>query len=251
MVEVAKHLKEIGTTAGQTVQAMSILGRMTPEGMLFYAQKSLDDAYQTLIRSKGKGWIEANRDKFRLTEEEVSFILANMEKASLLPEGRDKNILLAEISSLVAKKIPPSKLAQIKGLARNSMLFNPKTQIRNIAGNTFIMPVNLAADFIATPIDKLISKKTGVRTVGLPSVKEPAKAAARGVYESFDDFRRDINTRQMGGDRFEIGETSVFNPAFGRNKLSRGMLKALNVLDRTTSFLLDAGDRPFFEGYFT
>lgn len=251
MVEVAKHLKEIGTTAGQTVQAMSILGRMTPEGMLFYAQKSLDDAYQTLIRSKGKGWIEANRDKFRLTEEEVSFILANMEKASLLPEGRDKNILLAEISSLVAKKIPPSKLAQIKGLARNSMLFNPKTQIRNIAGNTFIMPANLAADFIATPIDKLISKKTGVRTVGLPSVKEPAKAAARGVYESFDDFRRDINTRQMGGDRFEIGETSVFNPAFGRNKLSRGMLKALNVLDRTTSFLLDAGDRPFFEGYFT
>lgn len=43
-LQIVTQLRRIGTKAGQTVQAFSILGRITPEGMTLYAQKELDAA---------------------------------------------------------------------------------------------------------------------------------------------------------------------------------------------------------------
>ncbi len=49
MVEIVKKLREIGTTAGQTVQAFNIMERMTPEGMVKYAQLELSEAYDRMV----------------------------------------------------------------------------------------------------------------------------------------------------------------------------------------------------------
>lgn len=58
---------------------------------------------------------------------------------------------------------------------RISMLFNPKTQVRNVAGNALIMPVNSFSDLFSSYADKLIAKKTGVRTTGTTNVKAMLK----------------------------------------------------------------------------
>ncbi|MCI9625797.1 MAG: hypothetical protein HFI90_03325 [Clostridia bacterium] len=70
-VEVAKKLREIGTQKGQEVQAFSILNRLTPEGMLYYAQGELDSALEIIGEKKGKEWLDKNRDKFKLTDDEA------------------------------------------------------------------------------------------------------------------------------------------------------------------------------------
>ena len=44
MVQVVKKLREIGTEAGQTVQAFNILNRLTPEDMVKYAQSELTES---------------------------------------------------------------------------------------------------------------------------------------------------------------------------------------------------------------
>lgn len=251
MLKVTEHLRQMGTSAGQTVQTFAILGRMTPEGMQYYAQKSLADAFETMKKNRSQKWIDENRKRFSLTEQDAAFIQDRMMKASQLPEGRDKNILIAEVASRIQEKIPPLPGQGIKAYARISMLFNPKTNLRNVLGNALIMPQHIVSDFIGSGIDKAIAKKTGVRTTGN---FDPAsfQGMKKGIYESYDDFRRKINTRNMGGNRFEIGEGPSFNQhhtgvlADARNKLSR----SLNALDRVTSFLLDAGDRPFYEMWF-
>lgn len=46
MVAVAKKLRDMGTKAGQTVQAFNIMERMSPEGMVKYAQSELSEAYE-------------------------------------------------------------------------------------------------------------------------------------------------------------------------------------------------------------
>ena len=66
MVEVAKKLREIGTKVGQTVQAFNILNRLTPEGMVYYAQSELSEAYEKMLQNKTKEWIDSNRDRFEL-----------------------------------------------------------------------------------------------------------------------------------------------------------------------------------------
>ena len=211
-VEVAKKMRQMGTNAGQAVQAYNILSRLTPEGMFYYAQSELNEAYSKMVEGKSRQWIEANQDNFNLTQEETQTILDTMKEVASIEDGREKNIKLAQIQKLVSDKIPPTTGQSVKAWMRISMLFNPKTQVRNVMGNAVVLPVNATSDVFAGALDKLISKKTGVRTTGVTKegVKGYAKGFKKGVFESYDDFRKGINTRNVEGNRFEIGEGKSF-----------------------------------------
>ncbi len=242
-VEVAKKMRDMGTKAGQAVQAYNILSRLTPEGMFYYAQGELSEAYNKMVQGKSKKWIENNRSKFELTPNETQNILDIMKDVSTMEDGYNKKVKLAEIQKIITDKIPPTAGQSIKSWMRISMLFNPKTQVRNVAGNATILPVNMFSDSVSAGIDKLISKKTGVRTMGNTNVKEYAKGFKKGLFESYNDFKKGINTRNIEGNRFEVSE--------GRNFKNKGIGKALNRVDNLLSFMLDAGDRGFYEASFT
>lgn len=252
MIRVAEKLRKAGTQQGQTIQLFSVLGRMTPEGMTYYAQKELSKAYDEILKNKTQAWADEHADEFKLTEKDIDFIQRRVNQAAKLPEGRDKYVLLGEIASRIQSKIPPQPGQSLKALARNSMLLNPKTMVRNVLGNVVIAPAHIVSDFVGAGIDKAISNKTGTRTTGAFDIKS-LKGAKKGFYESFDDFRRGISTRELSGDRFEIGQggknfsenhTGIF--ATPRDTLG----KALNALDRVTGYLLESGDRPFYETWF-
>lgn len=244
-VEVAKKMRQMGTSAGQAVQAYNIMARMSPEGMFYYAQSELNEAFNKMIEGKSKQWIEKNQDKFTLTPEETQTIIDTMKEVGEMEDGREKTVKLAEIQKLVSDKIPASAGQSIKAWMRISMLFNPKTQVRNVMGNSVVLPVNATADVFSGAMDKLISKKTGVRTTGVTKegIKGYAKGFGKGLFESYDDFRKGINTRNVEGNRFEIGE--------GKSFKDKGLGKALNRVDSLLSFSLDAGDRGFYEASFT
>lgn len=243
MVQVAKKMREIGTKAGQTVQAFNIMNRMTPEGMVKYAQSELSEAYEQMIKGKTKKWIDQHRDDFELKPEEVQFIMDNMQEVATMKDGYDKKVKLAEIQKLMTDKIPPEKGQGIKAWMRISMLFNPKTQVRNVAGNALIAPVNAFGDLFASGIDRLVARKTGVRTIGTTKLKSYAKGVRKGLFESYNDFKKGINTRNIAGNRFEISEGKSFND-------NTRIGKSLNRVDSLLSFMLDAGDRMFYEGSF-
>lgn len=243
MVQVAKKLRDMGTKAGQTVQAFNILNRLTPEGMVYYAQSELDEAFQHMVKNKSQDWINKYKSDFELTPQETQFILDTMQEVSKMQDGYDKRVKLAEIQKLMTDKLPPQKGAGIKAWMRISMLFNPKTQVRNVLGNAFIAPVNSFSDLIGSVVDKRLAKSTNVRTTGTTSLKNYGKGLKKGLFESYNDFRRGINTRNIEGNRFEISQGRSFN-----NKTKIG--SALNKVDNFLSFLLDAGDRGFYEASF-
>ena len=260
---VARKLREIGTSAGQTVQTFSILGRLTPEGMAVYAQKELDAVREEMIRKHSEVWVEQRKDMFSLSAEEMQFIKDNMIAASKLPDGRVKNILIAKIASMLEEKLPKKVLRQIQAYTRVSMLLNPKTMLRNVLGNAIMMPMYVVEDFVGAGFDKALAQKTGVRTKGVMHFdKKTGKAVVKGVYESYDDFRKHVNTRDIQNDRFELGGGDAFRhyslqdfkDAKGIKRVKwvgYGVSDMLNAVDRISSFLLDLGDRPFFEFHFT
>lgn len=244
-VEVAKKMRDIGTSAGQAVQAFNIYQRLTPEGMVNYAQGELSEAFEKMSKNKTQKWIDSNREKFQLTPDETAFIIENVKEAQKLEDNSyEKKVKLAEIQKVMTDKLPPERGAGMKSWMRISMLFNPKTQVRNVAGNAIIAPVNAVSDTFSAIADKMISSKTGVRTTGFTNIKNYAKGIGKGLYESYNDFKKGINTRNVSGNRFEIGQGKSFND---NNILG----KALNKTDNLLSFMLDAGDRMFYEASFT
>lgn len=244
MVAVAKKLRDIGTKAGQTVQAFNIMERMSPEGMVKYAQSELSEAYDKMVKNKSREWIEKYRDDFDLKPEEVSFIMKTMQEISKMEDGYEKRVKLAEIQKVMTDKLPPERGAGIKAWMRISMLFNPKTHVRNVMGNAVITPVNYFSDLFSGVVDKAISKKTGIRTIGKTDLKSYLKGFKTGLYQSYNDFKKGINTRNIQGNRFEISQGKSFND---NTKLG----KSLNRVDSLLSFMLDAGDRGFYEASFT
>lgn len=243
MVEVAKKMREIGTTAGQTVQAFNIMERMTPEGMVKYAQSELSEAYDRMVKNKSKEWIDKYREDFDLKPDEVKFIMDTMQEVQNMEDGYDKRVKIAEIQKLMTDKLPPEKGAKIRSWMRISMLFNPKTQVRNVAGNALIMPVNSFGDLFSSYADKLIAKKTGVRTTGTTNIKAMLKGIKKGAYEATNDYKKGINTKDMEGNRFEISDGKSFSE---KNLMGR----TLNRTESLLNYVMDVGDRVFSEAAF-
>jgi len=243
VVNIAKKMREIGTQAGQTVQAFGILERLTPEGMVKYAQSELLEAYDKMVKNKSKEWIDKHKSDFDLKPNEVEFIINNMKEVSKMEDGYDKRVKLAEIQKLMTDKLPLEKGKAIKSWMRISMLFNPKTQVRNVVGNALIMPINNFSDLFSSYTDKLISKKTGVRTTGNVNVKAQLKGFKEGFYQATNDYKKGINTKDMEGNRFEIGEGKSFN-----DKKLIG--KSLNRVEGLLNYVMDVGDRMFSQSAF-
>ena len=87
VVETAKKMRKLGTTAGQIVQAFNIMERMTPEGMVKYSQSELSEAYDRMIKNKSKEWIDKHREDFDLKPDEVQFIMDTMKEVSEMEDG--------------------------------------------------------------------------------------------------------------------------------------------------------------------
>jgi hypothetical protein len=202
--------------------------------------------------------LEANKSRFELTEEEIRMITDNTILASKLLDGsRTKAILLGEVTTLLQNKLPPERGQAMRAWVRTSLLFNPKTQLRNVLGNaTMVMPY-VGSDMFGGLIDKAIATKTGVRTTGFDAKifgKSFAEGMKKGAQETIDDFKRKIHTKQEELDRFETnrGSGKSFNELH-TGKLAKqlnAVTRALNEVDRLNSMFLELGDRPFFEAWF-
>ena len=254
MVQVAKKMRNIATKSGQTVQMFNLQSRLTPEGMVKYAQSELMEAEQQFNKGKSQKEIDKYAKDFELTGEEVEFIKNQMEKIQGMEDGRAKNIEMAKINKMLSDKLPHQRGDSIKAWMRMSMLFNPKTQVRNVVGNALITPINALADVPASIADKAISKKTGTRTIGAPSLSGLAtygKGFARGGVEAWQDYRMGLDTKDVDMSRFDITQKNPFvtdhkGAARVLNPVSKGLNQANSFLD----LVMSGGDRVFYQGAF-
>lgn len=221
-------LAEKLTTAGQAVQAASIFKRLTPEGMLLYAQRVVNSANKDLLNRLG-----LNAPKVELTAADSKFITDTMTRVQKLGDGDEKNVAMAQVMKLISEKVPATLTDKIKALQRISLLLNPKTMTRNILGNTVFGAIDNASNVVATPIDMLTSKllKTP-RTTTLPSIPGQLKSMAEGVKLTARDAKLGIDTYHTKT-QYEFSGKRNFNNA------------ALNKLDRATIVGLKVGDTPF------
>jgi hypothetical protein len=162
--DVVMQLAQRAKSQGQAVQILSTLSRMSPEGSLLYARKM-----------KGAPLLE--------NESKAIATLQGAASAAKAPE-----VQLAKSAELFeyVNKLQPVPLDQkLRSFANVAMLLNPKTLIRNIAGNTVMSGFEMAADAIAVPVDAATSVFTQKGAVYGPQVAERLK----GLMQPAKDFK--------------------------------------------------------------
>ena len=113
-----------GTTAGQTVQALSLLNHQTPEGQAIWLQRSVDKMNKELTKKRGQ-----KAEQFNLTNDMLQKITNSKNSEEL---HNNLNEVYAELGQQVSK----TTAQKIDAWRYFSMLANPRTHIRNIVGNT-------------------------------------------------------------------------------------------------------------------
>ena len=135
-----------GTTAGQTVQAMSLLNHQTPEGQAVWLQRSVEKMNNDLKKQRG-----AKAEQLKLTDDMLNKIV-NSETTEELHKNLD------EVYKELGQQITKTTMQKIDSWRYFSMLANPRTHIRNILGNFAMARVQSAKNKVAGVTEAVVSK---------------------------------------------------------------------------------------------
>ena len=153
-VELAKK----ATEAGRTVQALNLMRRTTPEGVLMSTMREVEN-YNDKMKDKPNKQIN-------ITPEQRAEFLGKLREAYAMPEGdlkeiRARRIAIGEAIREVRDQIPSSKWDKFTTLWKAGLLTAPTTHIRNIAGNIINGGSEKVAQTVGSAFDWMISKGTG------------------------------------------------------------------------------------------
>lgn len=221
-VTIAQRQAEILTKAGQTSQAASIYGKLSPEGILRFTQKEIN-----------KYNLETGKN-IQLGASKAKQLTEMAKKIESMPDGYEKTVAIKKLVNEVQKTMPATLAQKLSTLQTMAQLLNPKTNIRNVGGNSIFAGLENISQTIATPVDKLLSTIRGTaRTTSLPSIKTQLKSASEGGRMAVKEAYQGINTGN--GTQFELNEVPVFRDG------------ALGALEKTMNATLQGADRAAYK----
>jgi hypothetical protein len=223
--EVGKKMSESGTEFGRAVQAFSDYDKTTPEGALRFAQSTVNK-YNNANPTKK---IDISNDQIK----------ALFERARVIQEmaiGRERNIAAGQLYEQVQNLIPSSIGDKFITVWKAGLLTSLRTHERNIIGNTMHTGAEITKDFIASPLDKLMSLRTGQRTKTF-TMKGIGSGAKEGLKDSKDVLRYGFDPEEA------IQKYDVRHITWGKNKIEQALKSYTNAVFRT----LGAADKPFYQ----
>lgn len=279
-VELALAVKEAGTQAGQTVQALAKWSR-TPQGAAVDAITELNDGRFSNERVKELGGqlldaasrIQAASDALRNPDTgelqgrgDAAMIgvisdLAKLRKTTTAFTGKLGRIVTGSLRKLPNDVLQKIAVSQIRGvssdltskatkadiasaLLRLNDLSAPATFNRNLVGNAMFGLVDSLANNVAVPIDNLLYRFTGRRTlsadISLLS-RQGWSAATRAYRQAYVETALDVNTDGLEG---KYGQTTSRVFKANGNVVER----VLSRMEEIQAHLLVDSDE-FFKGF--
>ncbi|KKQ68587.1 MAG: hypothetical protein US88_C0002G0034 [Parcubacteria group bacterium GW2011_GWA2_38_27] len=233
--EVAHTTAEKLTELGRGVQAASIMGRLTPEGMLRFAAKEINKYNDAVDTSKGLFGLKKKIPQ--LTPEQTETILKEMKNISAMPDGTKKAIAFKKVADAVADIIPSSNFKKFISLWKAGLLTGIKTSGLNTLSNLFHGTSEVIKDIPASAVDSVAGLFTKERTLAFTT-----KGTLEGIKEGFIKGWQYLTT---GLDERNIGaKLDLKKVSFGKGKVA----KALQKYEESIFHLMGAEDQPFYYG---
>jgi len=152
-----------GTEAGRTVQAMSIIAHQSPEGQALWIERSVKKLNQKMASKKGakidvvEGKQVAIKKGKNLDLQLFEFTADMKEKLMSVKSNEEMYSVLDEIYEELGQQVPKSTMEKIDSWRYFSMLANPTTHVRNIAGNTAMTGIQSVKNVVAGGIEDVVS----------------------------------------------------------------------------------------------
>lgn len=189
-MRLAAEIAAEGTRLGQGVQALRMLKKTTPEGKLYYVQKSAENMKQDLVKKYGK-----NAPEIKI---EDSFVKDYLD-AIKTGDQSSMDTALEAIEQHIADQIPSTLADKWNAWRYFSMLGNPRTHIRNVVGNALFYGTTKAKNGLAAAIEEGVDRTSrAMGKGGIARSKTFIKDAA-SVEFAKQDVAAMIDVLQGGG----------------------------------------------------
>lgn len=176
-MRLAAEIAAEGTRAGQSVQAIRLLKRTTPEGKLYYIKKTVDNVQNDLNKKYGD-----KAPKIEIDEQLALDLLTAQ-------TDQDANAAMDAIYNDVAAKIPATIGDRLNAWRYFAMLGNPRTHIRNVVGNIVYQIPARVSNKLSAGLQKIFIKDENRRTRSLlrnGKIKEFAKQDYQTMQDVLD-----------------------------------------------------------------
>lgn len=149
-MDIASLMVKNSTNTAQSLQAMRILNKLSPECRLYLAAKSIENIEEDLNERYKDNKADIHVDKILYDE-----------YAKALRQGDEDGIKTAwaNIEQSVAQQIDATWYEKLNNFRYLAMLGNPRTHIRNIVGNAFFVPVRAVKNTIAYGLENIADAK--------------------------------------------------------------------------------------------
>lgn len=149
-MDIASLMVKNSTNTAQSLQAMRILNKLSPECRLYLAAKSIENIEEDLNERYKDNKADIHVDKILYDE-----------YAKALRSGDEDGIKTAwaNIEQSVAQQINATWYEKLNNFRYLAMLGNPRTHVRNIVGNAFFVPVRAVKNTIAYGLENLADSK--------------------------------------------------------------------------------------------
>jgi hypothetical protein len=219
-------ITQAATNAGQILQAMAMLRRLTPEGRLMSALR-LANKMSNKISGKSK-----NTLGHQVT---INPDLITEFRNATTDEAREE--IMQRIYENIGEQIPSTFMERWNNWRYLSMLFSVRTNVRNILGNVAFSPSRVIGNQLSGLLQKLFIKNKADRTRSFGFLtSEEGKALKNAAFEHYEKVAKNA---LENGDKWQSGESAILRSKkiFRSNKLEAVRKLSMNMLE--------AGDRPF------
>ena len=190
--EILQLYTQMGTSIGQAEQAFSILRKLDPSDQLYAIQKTVSNLEEEIQK--------------RFKDKNITIDPALLEEFQNQTDDAGRDAVKEKIYQNVADQIPSNWRDKWNAWRYMAMLVNPRTHIRNVAGNLLFQPVRMVKDKVAATME------TFVHAINPNFEKTKSFVANPGLYRAawsdfknvkdilsgnkYDDIRSEINSRR-------------------------------------------------------
>jgi hypothetical protein len=217
------------TELGRAVQAASILSRLTPEGQLRFAARTINK-----FNEKQKN---IKKQIPKLTPAQSQIILKRSKDIQNMPDGPAKSEEFWKLQNYISELVPTSTYRKAINIWKAGLLTGIKTHGLNIGANLAHGVSEIVKDIPARAVDKVSSLFTKEQKIALT-----LRGLRGGVREGFQKGWKYLKTGYSERDILTKLDYRKVN--WGKSKFGRTM----QAYEQTVFRLLGAADQPFYYG---
>ena len=249
--ELLTNIAQSAHTSAQTVQAMNLLNRLTPAGKLLSLRRYVDSVNRK-AQERGTGRRRRAADAETVQTNFVDqydgiFIDPELADAYLTAESdAGRKAAWDAITQSIADQSPSTFREKADAWRYLSMLGNPTTHVRNLAGNAIQLVARTVKNTIGALIEPMVVRDSSQRT---KSVVGRSGADAKLRQWAKEQYAADQQSAMGGGKYSEYNASGIAREieekrhaqVFGKS----GVGKAVNAASRWNTEALDRGDVRF------